>query len=654
MAEKIASLYAEIYADTTKLDKGLKGTKDKLEDTEKTTKKTQASFGDFAKTLAVVAGAAMAVGAAMKKAFEFTRQGAQVIQTERAFASMAGTIDMSTDVLDDWSDAVNGTISDMQLMTGFQTLAAGLSKEMTAAFADSNVELLKIAKAASALNPQLGDTAYMYESITRGIKRNSPLILDNLGIVVKVGEANEKMADKLGKSVDALTAEEKQMALLNETLKSGDRLIEQLGGSVESATDPWDRFTTAIKNATDQQKKQAAETGIFQKVLGGIADEINDRTKNQGLLNEALEKGAISQEEYNDIARKAKMATRILSDDVEYLEKKVGDTDKATQLAADYGMSALTIKLFEAGKTSKEAANELLNLGYITEEQAQKWYGLALATEEYSAISKDMFTGIIGLAGDFTDIQEEIDDKQNDIKTLMELEGGYGYFDGAWLSADEVKTKIAELTGEVQTLEAQMIESTQQMVWSMMMASVDFTTTTEEELNTLFDTGIALGIFTEESLGLVAQNLGTVWGDIEKDAGGTKSSILGMLNAINNYRFSDKSFTITTYQKTVIQRATDTSIKQQQAAGGFYNTSSPTLFESSEHGQNETAIFIPRGKTLYDVATPAQINNIMPGNENGNDGNTRHVINNYYLTANYPMQSELTVIQELKLMEMAL
>jgi hypothetical protein len=634
MAEKIASLYAEIYADTTKLDKGLKGTKDKLEDTEKSTKKTQGSFGDFAKTLAVVAGAAMAVGAAMKKAFEFTRQGAQVIQTERAFASMAGTIDMSTDVLDDWREAVNGTISDMQLMTGFQTLAAGLSKEMTAAFADSNVELLKIAKAASALNPQLGDTAYMYESITRGIKRNSPLILDNLGIVVKVGEANEKMADKLGKSVDALTAEEKQMALLIEVLKSGDRLVEQLGGSVESAVDPWDRFTTAIKNATDQQKKMAAETGIFQGILNDLADGLNDNTKYQGLLNSAVEKGVLTQEEYNEILAKNKWITDSLSGDIEYLEKKIRDTDKATQ-SANLSMGELTDKLFMAGWTSEEVANHLLDLGYITEEQAQKWYGLALATEEYSAISKDMFTGIIGLAGDFTDIQEEIDDKQNDIKTLMELEGGYGYFDGAWLSAQGVKDKIAEITGEVQTLEAQMLESTQQMVWSMMMASVDFTATTEEELNTLFDTGIALGIFTEESLGLVAENLGTVWGDIEKDAGGAKSSIMEMLNAINNYRFGDKSFTITTYEKTVIQSAAGTSVGQQQAAGGFYNTSSPTMFETSEHGQNETAIFIPRGKTLYDVASPQQITQVMGGGGGTQQrSETQHVgLNRGYPTA---------------------
>jgi hypothetical protein len=300
-------------------------------------------------------------------------------------------------------------------------------------------------------------------------------------------------------------------------------------------------------------------------------------------------------------------------------------------------MGELTDKLFMAGWTSEEVANHLLDLGYITEEQAQKWYGLALATEEYSVMSKDMFTGIIGLAGDFTDIQEEIDSKQNDIKTLMELEGGYGYFDGAWLSAQGVKDKIAEITGEVQTLEAQMIESTQQMVWSMTMASVDFTNTTEEELNTLFDTGIALGIFTEESLGLVAENLGTVWGDIEKDAGGAKSSIMEMLNAINNYRFGDKSFTTTSFHKNVYS-GVGADVPQQEAAGGFYNTSSPTMFETSEHGQNETAIFVPRGKTLYDVASPQQITQIMGG---GGGTQQRSETQHVGLRQGYPTAREI-------------
>ena len=178
------------------------------------------------------------IGDAFEKAFDYTRSGADILQTEKAFASLLSTMDMGPEVLREWRKAAGGVLTEMELMTGFQTLAAGMTTELTSAFAENNAKLLEISKAASALNPKLGDTAYMYESITAGIKRSSPLILDNLGILVKVGDANEEFARSLGKTVDELSAEEKQLALLNAVMESGDTLIQQLGGSVDAATDP--------------------------------------------------------------------------------------------------------------------------------------------------------------------------------------------------------------------------------------------------------------------------------------------------------------------------------------------------------------------------------------------------------------------------------
>lgn len=64
------------------------------------------------------------------------------------------------------------------------------------------------------------------------------------------------------------------------------------------------------------------------------------------------------------------------------------------------------------------------------------------------------------------------------------------------------------------------------------------------------------------------------------------------------------------------------------ALGGFYQTNSPTLFRSSEYGQPETAVFVPQGKSIYDVASPAEISKIMPDGSGGGGGNTY----NYYLT----------------------
>lgn len=284
--------------------------------------KSQTNFRDtFAMTmLGINQGIQVAqqLAAAMKAAFDFTYEGAQIMQTGIAFASLTSQIDIGEDTIQEWRAAVNGTVTDLELMIGFQTLAAGVSKDLTQEFANNNAQLLAISKAASALNPQLGDTAFMYESITRGIKRASPMILDNLGIIVKVGEANERLAEQLGKTVDELTAEEKQMAILNEVLAAGDTLINQLGGSVDSVVDPWDRFTTALENSKNQAKINVNELGILPKVLDDIATSTNDVLRQQELLTRALELGVIGQDEYNHammiLGRTGKANTEMIED----------------------------------------------------------------------------------------------------------------------------------------------------------------------------------------------------------------------------------------------------------------------------------------------------------------------------------------------------
>ena len=72
-----------------------------------------------------------------------------------------------------------------------------------------------------------------------------------------------------------------------------------------------------------------------------------------------------------------------------------------------------------------------------------------------------------------------------------------------------------------------------------------------------------------------------------------------------------------------------------QATGGFYQTSSPTLFGTSEFGQPETALFIPHGKSIFDIASASQLDSIMP------DGGEKGAVYNYY-TLNMPTTADPT------------
>jgi len=266
LGTQIASLYAKIGADTRELNKGLRDANARLDQTGKkmggmgkategaegSTKNFGATLAQFATKVGIVTGLLGGMAVATKKAFEFSEQGAAILQTAASFDRLGVSIE-------EMRAASRGTIDDVGLMSSTLTLVAGASEDLQAKMLVSAPQLMEIAKAANAVNPALGDTSFMYDSLARGIKRSSPLILDNLGIIVKVGEANETYAAAIGKTVEELTAEDKQIALLNATMEAGSRLIEQAGESTEAYGDAWGAVRAHIKNATDAMKENAAE-----------------------------------------------------------------------------------------------------------------------------------------------------------------------------------------------------------------------------------------------------------------------------------------------------------------------------------------------------------------------------------------------------------
>ena len=226
-------------------------------------KSTESSLDGFAKSASAAAAGAVAIGVAYKKAFDLGREGAQIAQTNESFSLLLEKVGAAPDLLNQLSAASKDTISDMDLMSSTATLLAGASGDLATELANATPRLLEIAKAANKLNPALGTTTQMYNSIAVGVKRAQPLILDNLGLTIKVGEANEAMAASLGKTADELTATEKSQAILNATLEAGDTLINQVGGSTDSATDSFDQLETEVKNLVDTLKAKFSPVVVY-------------------------------------------------------------------------------------------------------------------------------------------------------------------------------------------------------------------------------------------------------------------------------------------------------------------------------------------------------------------------------------------------------
>ena len=92
------------------------------------------------------------------------------------------------------------------------------------------------------------DTTQAFNDIVTGIGRGSPLILDNLGITIKLGEAQELYAEKLGKTAAELTDAEKKNALLNAVLESGRAELEQVGEVTLTSAERMQQLSAEFSN----------------------------------------------------------------------------------------------------------------------------------------------------------------------------------------------------------------------------------------------------------------------------------------------------------------------------------------------------------------------------------------------------------------------
>ena len=146
-------------------------------------------------------------------------------------------------------DVSRGTVSTADLIkSSSKALLLGIPATQIA-------KLLDIARASAIATGQSVQTAF--DDIATGIGRASPLILDNLGIVVKIGKANDAYAKEIGKVSTELTAQEQKQALLNAVLKTGEERIKLFGESADA---------TAIA----LQQGQAAMVD-FKNVAGTVA-----------------------------------------------------------------------------------------------------------------------------------------------------------------------------------------------------------------------------------------------------------------------------------------------------------------------------------------------------------------------------------------------
>lgn len=211
-----------------------------------------------AKTLAIMAAAATGLAIATNKVVS---QLVSIQAIRAAFESLAEAAGVSADnMVKAMQDASAGMLSATDAMQMFNKAAQLVGNELAVRLPEALQLLTKVAAST-------GDSMdYLLNSLITGIGRLSPLILDNLGITVDMQAAYEDFAASIGKTVNELSKQEKQMALLNQVMQKLQENTAAIPDVVGTALAKWEGFKTTLRDT-------AAEIGLaLLPALTGLFD----------------------------------------------------------------------------------------------------------------------------------------------------------------------------------------------------------------------------------------------------------------------------------------------------------------------------------------------------------------------------------------------
>jgi len=217
----------------------------------------------------------MALG--IRQLGRFAVQASKVESMGRAFDTLSGSADSSKIAFKQLQEATDGTMSQFDLFQqANNAMILGVSKN-----SDEMAEMFDIAQR---LGRALGkDTASSVESLVTGIGRQSRLMLDNIGIIVKSDEAYTKYAKKLGVNVEQLTDAEKKQAFLSATMESARAKVKTLGDETLTTQDVYDKLSASssdLASATGELLAPLMTTmaGVFTHLAKSATSYFNSIT----------------------------------------------------------------------------------------------------------------------------------------------------------------------------------------------------------------------------------------------------------------------------------------------------------------------------------------------------------------------------------------
>jgi len=186
---------------------------------------------------ASIAGAFIAI----QKAWNLAEQAAKFQQSRMAFKSMVQGMGKDAEVeFNKIREMSAGLIDEKALIeSANKAMALGIPIERIG-------ELMEISRAKARDMGTEMKTAF--SDIVTGIGRGSALILDNLGIIISVTDANKAWAEANDVVVSQMTDLQKKQAFLNAVIDKGSEAVERYGDAVLTTNEKMQRLKATIQN----------------------------------------------------------------------------------------------------------------------------------------------------------------------------------------------------------------------------------------------------------------------------------------------------------------------------------------------------------------------------------------------------------------------
>lgn len=408
-------------------------------------------------------GAITSALAVMKGAWDFSVEGAKLQRLSDAGAEIArqygGNMDL---IIQKVKEASRGAVSEMDIIRSTnKAMMLGLGAD-----ADQMAELMEIA---AFRGRAMGlDTTQAFDDIVRGIGRTSPMILDNLGIVISAKDTYAEYAESIGKTASELTKQEKTQALLNRVLQEGNKMLDEAGGLQDDAASKIERLDAAWQNFMDHRKRDAAgeTSGIATILAAGL---------------EKLDEKLLDVERQTDLSREAMRRLNISMED--------GISAGETQAIH---LEIQKIKQEELAAATSAAADATDDMTVAGEDLEAQLEAMSDANKEFLSTLDAMQSA-----------EESYQDKVNsltDERMELEAEKQKLLAQGWWEESEKIQdinAKLEENNKAVQVNAEEHELATRKIVLGLLEQKLAQDGLTDEELGLLLEKGQAWGIYSQ-------------------------------------------------------------------------------------------------------------------------------------------------------------